>query len=102
MISMKTSKKDNEVASDSMDAPEYPYGLRIVLDNEILEKLGITALPEVGERMHLVAHVTVRSVSEYEHQGEGLLRSVELQITDMTVGEPPNDPRGMYPNSSMN
>lgn len=103
MINMKTSKKEADlVASESMDSPEYPYGLRISLDNESLEKLGITKLPDVGEQMHLVAHVTVQSVSAYEHQGDTPSRSVELQITDMAMGKPPSDARELYPNSSMN
>jgi len=106
MINMKRSPKDKATLGDccAADRPEYPYGLCINLDRESLEKLGITALPAVGDQLQLTALVTVQSVSEYERQEEGKSRDVSLQITDMALDKPTGEPdaRALYPNSSMN
>jgi hypothetical protein len=67
-------------------APEFPYGLRIDLDNDSLKKLGIESLPEVGKSMMLHARVVVNSVSENESSGQEKRKSVGLQITDMALG----------------
>lgn len=64
---------------------EYPYGLRISLDDESIAKLGISKLPEVGLEMYLGATVKVVEVSENELHGENKERRVELQITDMAL-----------------
>lgn len=67
----------------------YPYGLRICLNNEGLQKLGITTLPGINERMVLHALVEVVQVSESEYQegdgGSHASRNVDLQITDMEL-----------------
>lgn len=85
LISMKLSdaeRKDAEVAGTPDDAPRYPWGLQVRLEDDELEKLGITALPNVGDEQLLVATVKVTSVSERDDES-GTTRSVGLQITDM-------------------
>lgn len=106
MINMKRSPKEKTMLGDGcceIDRPEYPYGLCISLDRESLDKLGITTLPAVGEKLQLTALVTVQSVSEYERQDEGASRDVGLQITDMALSKPADErnARDLYPNSSM-
>jgi len=76
------------------DRPIYPYGLQVRLDEDSLDKLGIAELPKVGGELLLTAKVTVTSVSSNEHQTEGKRgkhkhRNVELQITDMGLGDVP-------------
>jgi hypothetical protein len=44
-------------------------------------------LPNVGTGMNLMARATVKSVSSYDTQGEGADMSVELQITDLELGQ---------------
>ncbi|NYT45135.1 hypothetical protein H0A64_09905 [Alcaligenaceae bacterium] len=102
MISMKTSEKRSAtlLAEVEADTPEYPYGLRINLDDDSLKKLGITELPEVGTTMTLQARVEVVSVSQHESDN-GKHRDMSLQITDMTL-EASNTKDTMYPNSNMN
>ena len=68
--------------------PAYPYGLTVDLNNESLEKLGITEkLPDVGASMVLMATVSVTSVTDeaIETEGAKRLRSVRLQITEMAL-----------------
>lgn len=86
--------------SDSADndAPKYPYGLTLNLDDEVLAKLGITSPPTVGSRMTLTAVVNVTSTSQYATQS-GTDASVNLQITDMELAGPPagDQAQRMYP-----
>lgn len=104
MINMKQSRKGETLLAETeaSEQPEYPYGLRIHLDQESLAKLGITEMPEVGKTFTLQAHVQVVSVSQYEND-EGKSREMGLQITDMDLkqegGE--SDAKSLYPNSNM-
>lgn len=82
-------KREEKYASTvAMDAPMYPWGLNLTLDDEVLELLGLSKLPTVGKPMMLVARVDVTSVSERKDQSEGgstKNRSVSLQITDLAL-----------------
>lgn len=69
---------------------KYPYGLCISLDNETMEKLGLSGdLPEVGEMIHLCAMAKVTSASANERETtDGKTETscrVELQITNMAL-----------------
>lgn len=83
------------VAADMVE--EYPYGLRISLRNEELEKLGITALPAVGSEMTLHASVRVTSTSQNEYQDEKPRMHVELQIEKMAIDSGKRAEKAMYP-----
>jgi len=110
MISLKNDPKPHKDADAMMcepccDEPAYPYGLQIDLCDEVLQKLGMTALPKVGQVMTLTVRATVTSVSQYEtakpeadEQGSTSERRVGLQITDMD--QPAAG--GMYDKSKMN
>jgi len=84
--SMKITKSQQEKATkpSMMEYPQYPYGLSIRLDNDSLKKLGIKELPEVGEKMTVIAKVEVTSASQNKSTG-GDSKNVELQITDMCL-----------------
>src|SRR5262245_43380857 len=72
-----------DVAPSGM--PDYPYGLRIELDKDALEKLGIDELPPTGVLVLLAAQASVVRVSSTEElEGEGYA-SVCLQITDLKL-----------------
>lgn len=71
------------VPSDN-DTPRYPYGLSLYLDDETLAKLGITAMPDVGTKLRLVAQVDVTGNSQRQTQ-DGKDVSMDLQITDMEL-----------------
>lgn len=96
LVNVKLDRKElTERAEPSkVDQPVYPYGLRVQLDEDTIDKLGIRTLPEVGEPLILVARVNVISVSENQHvEGKDgkphRHRNVELQITDLALG--PNE-----------
>lgn len=88
MINMKMTKEETKEYTDDpspADAPEYPYGLSIDLDDGSMEKLGITELPKVGDEMTITAKVVVTSTSSYDTQGGDPEKRVCLQITDMEM-----------------
>lgn len=97
MINMQLSKAEAKegcgASPADYDLPRFPYGLTLCLDDEVLEKLGITDLPKVGAVMLLQAQVTVTSVSsratqENKEKGEATESTssdVSLQITDMEL-----------------
>lgn len=82
MKDMKIAAKDRSAIEKRYETmqEEYPCGLCLYLDNETLEKLGITELPKVGTELTLQAKVEVSSTSENEYD-EGVRRSLNLQIT---------------------
>lgn len=91
LVSMKIEKDAAEklYGEPTVGMPEmqYPYGLKICLDEASLSKLGIQELPEVGQKMTIEALVEVVSVSKYDTKQSGVDRKVDLQITDMELGE---------------
>lgn len=88
MVNMKMSREEAKEYSEptAMDAPEYPYGLCLDLDDDALEKLGITSLPAVGTQMTITARVYVKSTSAYNTQGGESESRMSVQITDMEIG----------------
>lgn len=95
LVSMKITKADREPKADSVvsevEAPEYPWGLQVRLDEKAIEKLGID-LPKVGSEQMLIAKVSVVSVSSSAHNGpagKSKHRSIELQITDLCLEDAP-------------
>lgn len=87
LTSMELSAAEaKQETSPEYEAPKYPWGLCIDLDEDSLKKLGITALPEVGSNMSIIAKAEVQSASESQRQGDKEKRmSLSLQITDMAV-----------------
>ena len=85
MVSVKLTKKQAEgvVSPSKSETPEYPYGMRITLEDDLLKKLGIGTLPAVGKKGHIMANCYVANVSSNESEGGGKRRSLELQITDL-------------------
>ena len=85
---MKTQRSSEDKAKSLLteDMPKYPYGLKIHLGQEEMEKLDFKSAPRVGDKFMLKGFVVVSSVSESENEGEAKERSVSLQITNMLLG----------------
>lgn len=91
LVSMKLDAKDREKSYPSTvaaDAPMYPYGLMLSLDNETLEKIGTGRIPEVGGQVLILAKAKVTSMSSNESEGGQKYQSVSLQITDLGLDTP--------------
>lgn len=90
LVSMKTTPQEaKDEAKEAIGAaetqPQYPYGLTICLDDEMLKKLGIAGMPAIGTVMALTASVEVCSASQYATVGKDTESSLSLQITDMAL-----------------
>lgn len=79
-------KEQDPAGADSV--PEFPWGLSICLDEDSLEKLGITELPKPGAIVTITAQAKVTAVRMSANEGEVTDRQgVDLQITDMAVDD---------------
>ena len=85
LTSMKKTTAEKKEGSDIVSASQedYPYGLRIHLEDDEISKLNIP-MPKIGATMVLVANIKVTSVSERADE-DGENRSVGLQITEMEL-----------------
>ena len=89
MVSLKLSKKKKEEMAEPRpsDMPEYPWGSRLNLESEQVEKFSELQTVAVGDEMTATIKVRVKSVREDESETEaGKKRKrhdVELQVTDM-------------------
>lgn len=81
---MKDREKEAQISIGAPDGERYPYGTRLDLDDETLDKLGIDKLPSVGATMMIEAKVTVIG-SRQSATKERTNRALELQITDMEI-----------------
>jgi len=92
LVSMKkTAAEKKEEKMDMAPATaspreEYSYGLRLDLNEEVLDKLGLDELPDVGDTLALDVKGTVESVSQRTDASDKTKhRSLTLQITDMSL-----------------
>jgi len=85
LIDMAKTEEPDEMASPlAMSDNKYPYGLRINLTNEELEKLDVDHTDwKVGETFHLHAFAKVTSISQDEREGGEKCCNVGLQITHL-------------------
>ena len=112
LIDMKLTAESKPEAktllSAEADRPEYPYGLRITLDDESLTKLGISELPTIDAEFTLEALACVISVSRNYIQDPSMQRrSLELQIKTLQLTPAKEQSEAshaqqLYSNSGMN
>lgn len=106
MVNMKmTAEEAKEYTSAPVsvgDAPAYPYGLTVCLNDDSLKKLGYDNPPPVGVQLRLTAMVTVTSTGVNQQQDGDKEARCDLQITDMELTKPAPDAAAMYGNSNMN
>lgn len=98
MISTRVISKDpDNLFADPV--PEYPYGMRITIEEDVLRKLGVEGMPAAGTRMRITALAEVLAVEQRQDSSGDARRTLTLQITDM---DPPKQiAGGWYTNSEM-
>lgn len=89
MRSYKSLELDDDDALDRMiaipgggnETPQFPYGMRLSMDEATLKALGVDDgdEPEVGDLLHFAAFARVTSYTKTD-DGGGKTRRVELQI----------------------
>lgn len=83
-ISKKEAKEASKLSTPYEDQERYPYGLRLDLNNDTLEKLGITKLPAVGTVLMFEAKAKVVGSRQSATESSDN-RSIELQITHLDL-----------------
>lgn len=97
MKSMKIERKESEEKVDGIEDSPYPYSLRLHLDKDVIEKLGISTDMDIDQVVSINAKAFVAAISEYK-DGNHESGSIELQITDMEVAKQSDRADKMYPN----
>lgn len=84
-------KKNNTLLSVVDDKPNYPYSLKLMLDSDTVAKLGLADLPDVGEKMQMLAVVEVVGVRKEGEVGDVGKYCLDLQIQQMDIKESEKD-----------
>lgn len=86
LTNMKRTKADRKKdrAEQAIDTPSFPYGLSLDLDKDSLQKLGFKDLPDVGEKMNVVAVGVVTSANEHKSERSSH-RSITVQLQQLDV-----------------
>jgi hypothetical protein len=86
LVSMKRSDEAKDDAMECKpcqgDMPDYPWGVRLNLDEEQLSQLGIGPMPTAGAVVLIEAKGMVTGMRE-EHIDGKLRRGLEIQITEL-------------------
>lgn len=91
MVDMKRTKADKAAQKKRYDTiggiggEDYHHGLGVSLGHEELSKLGISEMPQVGDKLQVTAHAHVTSASENHRDGGQKERRIELQLRQMEV-----------------
>ncbi len=91
LVSMKRSKAEmtkDDSSALSDEQPDFPWGLRITLNDEQIKALGIKALPAVGAKCAIEATGMIQSVSDESVDGGESNQRIEIQLTDMAIAAP--------------
>ena len=86
LVRTPEEKKEEAETPPEMSVPDVPWGLRICLTEEELEKLDLDDECEVGDLIHLFAMAEVTSVSKNKSDSGEHCR-IELSITHLSVEE---------------
>jgi hypothetical protein len=85
MTNMKSEPELEEMPGmPEPDEPAYPEGLKIELETDELDKLGVASMPALGTRVRIEAEGVVVCTSTEMTQG-GTERCMSIQITDMNL-----------------
>lgn len=88
MVDLKRTSADKQETASLLpyNAPDYPYGLAISLDEESLEKLDVDFdNVDVDENYHLFILAKITAKSRNESVSGKPRRCIELQITHMAA-----------------
>ena len=104
-MSAEEAKEQTPTAAPDMPKEQYPYGMRVTLDDEVLGKLGFKVPPAVGKELTMQATVKVVacSINADEYNGGEAESRCELQIIEVGFGKADQaDPKAdaLYPKTA--
>ena len=83
---MKTSDKKKSMMAEPM-REDYPYGLRISLNHEQIEKIKNCKNLNAGDTVHIVCEGTVSSKEVRDREKEGEKHSMDIQIKKISLNK---------------
>lgn len=94
MVSLKMSKAEAKAEGYGSPAelkpPEYPWGTRITLVDEVAHAL-FPKMPTVGGTVAIEGKAMIASVNIVQQEGGKSRVSIELQLTDLECEDPGED-----------
>lgn len=86
LVSMHHKPGEGEAIPMPACGGEYPYGLRLTLNEAQLEALGME-LPPAGTKLHIEAHAVVTRSSTEDPDADGDIDyvCVEVQLTELGI-----------------
>ena len=86
LVDLKMTKKEKKESAPTAVSgmPDYPWGTRLSLNDEALEKLGMKTLPRVGDKVQVTGVGVITSVSQHESEKRED-RNVEIQIQQIGI-----------------
>lgn len=81
------AKEEQAEETGTGDLPKYPWCLSLYLNDEVLKKLGMDAMPGVGTDLLLTAKVQVTGTSTRQNLDSEAENCVDLQITAMDLSK---------------
>lgn len=86
LIDMHHKPGEGEAMPMPACSGEYPYGLRITLNEKQLEALGME-MPTAGTNLHIEAHAVVTRAATEDPDADGDIDfvCVELQLTELGI-----------------
>src|SRR5258706_5569165 len=88
LTDMRNDPDDILDAGDTPRGPDYPPGLRLVLEEDALDRLDLNDVA-VGDVVSLAARAKIVGYSETAGDDDSVACRLELQITDLGVtGDP--------------
>lgn len=93
----KDDRDDSKDCCSEMPTPDYPWGTRLSLEEEQLQKLGIKEIPAANTRVQIGAIGEVTGYREETVDGK-VKRCLEIQLVELGVEMPPRPiSQRMYP-----
>lgn len=80
-------KKEMAAEESVLERNQYPYGLKLHIDEETYKKLLLDGAPVVGQKFAVVAMAEVSDVQQVKRRDDQMNISFGLQITDMELKE---------------
>lgn len=89
LVDMKRTKAEikerDTIRCEPLGGEQYPYGTRITLENEAIDKIGLDSLPKVGSKVTVQAMGVITSVSSNESSTGRKDRRIEIQLQKLGV-----------------